>query len=130
MANRRDIQHAVVTEFQRRVGNPILGRLPIQTLLETTGRVSGQPRITPIGGRRTGGSFWLVSEFGTRSQYVRNIEADNRVRLRLRGRWLTGTAHLMPDDDPIARLRSLPRANSTAVRLVGTDLLSIRIDLD
>ncbi|MFE3699915.1 nitroreductase/quinone reductase family protein, partial [Nocardia tengchongensis] len=75
-------------------------------------------------------SFWLVSEFGTRSQYVRNIEADNRVRLRLRGRWLTGTAHLMPDDDPIARLRSLPRANSTAVRLVGTDLLSIRIDLD
>ncbi|GAB3204178.1 nitroreductase/quinone reductase family protein [Nocardia tengchongensis] len=130
MANRRDIQHAVVTEFQRRVGNPILGRLPIQTLLETTGRVSGQPRITPIGGRRTGNSFWLVSEFGTRSQYVRNIEADNRVRLRLRGRWLTGTAHLMPDDDPIARLRSLPRANSTAVRLVGTDLLSIRIDLD
>ncbi|MFE2958482.1 nitroreductase/quinone reductase family protein [Nocardia tengchongensis] len=130
MANRRDIQHAVVTEFQRRVGNPILGRLPIQTLLETTGRVSGQPRITPIGGRRTGNSFWLVSEFGTRSQYVRNIEADNRVRLRLRGRWLTGTAHLMPDDDPIARLRSLPRANSTAVRIVGTDLLSIRIDLD
>ncbi|MFE3024358.1 nitroreductase/quinone reductase family protein [Nocardia tengchongensis] len=130
MANRRDIQHAVVTEFQRRVGNPILGRLPIQTLLETTGRVSGQPRITPIGGRRTGDSFWLVSEFGTRSQYVRNIEADNRVRLRLRGRWLTGTAHLMPDDDPIARLHSLPRANSTAVRIVGTDLLSIRIDLD
>ncbi|MGW2659952.1 nitroreductase/quinone reductase family protein [Nocardia tengchongensis] len=130
MANRRDVQHAVVTEFQRRVGNPILGRLPIQTLLETTGRVSGQPRITPIGGRRTGGSFWLVSEFGTRSQYVRNIEADNRVRLRLRGRWLTGTAHLVPDDDPIARLRSLPRANSTAVRIVGTDLLSIRIDLD
>ncbi|MFD6357481.1 nitroreductase/quinone reductase family protein [Nocardia tengchongensis] len=130
MANRRDIQHAVVTEFQRRVGNPILGRLPIQTLLETTGRVSGQPRITPIGGRRTGNSFWLVSEFGTRSRYVRNIEADNRVRLRLRGRWLTGTAHLMPDDDPIARLRSLPRANSTAVRIVGTDLLSIRIDLD
>ncbi|MEV0466062.1 nitroreductase/quinone reductase family protein [Nocardia tengchongensis] len=130
MANRRDIQHAVVTEFQRRVGNPILGRLPIQTLLETTGRVSGQPRVTPIGGRRTGNSFWLVSEFGTRSQYVRNIEADNRVRLRLRGRWLTGTAHLMPDDDPIARLRSLPRANSTAVRIVGTDLLSIRIDLD
>ncbi|WP_458686271.1 nitroreductase/quinone reductase family protein [Nocardia tengchongensis] len=130
MANRRDVQHAVVTAFQRRVGNPILGRLPIQTLLETTGRVSGQPRITPIGGRRSGGSFWLVSEFGTRSQYVRNIEADNRVRLRLRGRWLTGTAHLMPDDDPIARLRSLPRANSTAVRIVGTDLLTIRIDLD
>ncbi|MEU1432299.1 nitroreductase/quinone reductase family protein [Nocardia sp. NPDC005746] len=130
MADRREIQHAVVTGFQRRVGNPILRRLPIQTLLETTGRVSGQPRITPIGGRRSGGAFWFVSEFGRRSQYIRNIEADNRVRLRIRGRWFTGTAHLMPEDDPVARLRSLPRANSTAVRVVGTDLMTVRIDLD
>lgn len=112
------------------MGNPILGRLPIQTLLETTGRVSGEPRITPIGGRRSGGAFWLVSEFGRRSQYIRNIEADNRVRLRIRGRWFTGTAHLLPEDDPVARLRSLPRANSTAVRVMGTDLMTVRIDLD
>ncbi|MVU81466.1 nitroreductase family deazaflavin-dependent oxidoreductase [Nocardia sp. ET3-3] len=130
MVNRRDLQHAVVTGFQRRVGNPILRRLPIQTLLETTGRVSGQPRITPIGGRREGGSFWLVSEFGTRSQYVRNIQSDNRVRVRIRGHWYTGTAHLVPEDDPVARLRSLPKANSTAVRAFGTDLLSVRIDFD
>ncbi|MGW4120645.1 nitroreductase/quinone reductase family protein [Nocardia sp. NPDC004711] len=130
MPSRRDLQHAMVTTFQRRVGNPILGRLPIQTLLETTGRVSGRPRTTPIGGRRSGASFWLVSEFGTRSQYIRNIEADPRVRLRLHGRWYTGTAHLLPDDDPIARLRTLPKANSAAVRVMGTDLLSVRIDLD
>ncbi|MFE2995415.1 nitroreductase/quinone reductase family protein [Nocardia sp. NPDC059246] len=130
MPSRRDLQHAMVTTLQRRVGNPILGRLPIQTLLETTGRVSGRPRLTPIGGRRSGASFWLVSEFGTRSQYIRNIEADPRVRLRLHGRWYTGTAHLLPDDDPIARLRTLPKANSAAVRVMGTDLLSVRIDLD
>ncbi|MCC3326608.1 nitroreductase/quinone reductase family protein [Nocardia abscessus] len=98
--------------------------------LETTGRVSGQPRTTPIGGRRIGREFWLVAEFGERSQYVRNIKADNRVRLRLHGRWHTGTAHLLPDDDPRARLAALPRANSAAVRLVGTDLLTLRIDLD
>jgi hypothetical protein len=36
----------------------------------------------------------------------------------------------LPDDDPRARLAALPRANSAAVRLVGTDLLSLRIDLD
>ncbi|BAW07303.1 nitroreductase family deazaflavin-dependent oxidoreductase [Nocardia seriolae] len=111
------------------MGNPMLGRLSIQTLLETTGRVSGRPRITPIGGRRSGGSFWFVSEFGQRSQYIRNIEADNRVRLRIRGRWFTGTAHLMPEDDPVARLRGLPRTNSAAVRVVGTDLLTVRVDL-
>ncbi|MET8872734.1 nitroreductase/quinone reductase family protein [Nocardia sp. NPDC004604] len=130
MANLRDVQHRVVTTLQRRVGNPMLRRLPTQQLLETVGRVSGQPRVTPIGGRRVGNAFWLVSEFGERSQYIRNIKADNRVRVRLHGRWHTGTAHLLPDDDPRARLRALPKANSTAVRLVGTDLLTVRIDLD
>ncbi len=130
MANLRDIQHRVVTTVQRRVGNPILRRLPTQQLLETVGRVSGQPRITPIGGRRVGKEFWLVSEFGDRSQYIRNIKADNRVRVRLHGHWHTGTAHLLRDDDPRARLQSLPTANSAAVRLVGTDLLTVRIDLD
>ncbi|MFE9324561.1 nitroreductase/quinone reductase family protein [Nocardia sp. NPDC052278] len=130
MANLRDIQHRVVTTFQRRLGNPILRRLPTQQLLETVGRKSGQPRITPIGGRRVGKEFWLVSEFGDKSQYIRNIKADNRVRLRLHGHWHTGTAHLLPDDDPRARLQSLPKANSTGVRLLGTDLLTVRIDLD
>ncbi|WP_433194852.1 nitroreductase/quinone reductase family protein [Nocardia sp. CA-107356] len=130
MANLRDVQHRVVTTLQRRIGNPMLRRLPTQQLLETVGRVSGQPRITPIGGRRVGKEFWLVSEFGERSQYIRNIKADNRVRVRLHGHWHTGTAHLLPDDDPRARLQTLPKANSAAVRLVGTDLLTVRIDFD
>jgi len=124
------VQHRLITTFQRRVGNPILRRLPGQQLLETVGRVSGEPRITPIGGRRVGNEFWFVSEFGLRSQYVRNITANNRVRVRLKGHWLSGTAHLLPDDDPIARLRELPRGNSTTVRAVGTDLLTLRVDLD
>ncbi|WP_431957567.1 nitroreductase/quinone reductase family protein [Nocardia lijiangensis] len=130
MPKKDDVQHRLVTTFQRLVGNPILRRLPSQQLLETTGRVSGEPRITPIGGRRVGNQFWLVSEFGERSQYIRNIKADNRVRVRLHGRWQTGTAHLLPEDDARARLRELPRANSAAVRLVGTDLLTVRVDLD
>ena len=125
---RADRKHRIVTGFQRRL-NPLIRRLPLQTVLETTGRVSGVPRRTPVGGRRVGGAFWLVSEFGHRSQYVRNIEADPRVRVRIAGRWHHGTAHLLPDDDPRARLRSLPRLNSTAVRALGTDLLTIRVDL-
>ncbi|MFE9624517.1 nitroreductase family deazaflavin-dependent oxidoreductase [Streptomyces sp. NPDC052016] len=124
-----DIRFRAATAFQRRVGNPVLRRLPFQTVLETTGRVSGLPRRTPVGGRRVGDSFWLVSEFGERSQYVRNIKADPRVRVRIRGRWHTGTAHLLPDDDPVARLRALPRFNSTAVRALGTNLLTVRVDL-
>ncbi|MEU9475515.1 nitroreductase family deazaflavin-dependent oxidoreductase [Streptomyces sp. NPDC048191] len=122
-------KHRVVTAFQRHIANPLNRRLPFQTLLETTGRSSGLPRRTPVGGRRDGDSFWLVSEFGLRSQYVRNIQADPRVRVRIAGHWHHGTAHLLPDDDPVARLRSLPRFNSAAVRAFGTDLLTVRVDL-
>ncbi|MFI6354295.1 nitroreductase/quinone reductase family protein [Streptomyces sp. NPDC050743] len=124
-----DRKHRVVTAFQRHIANPLNRRLPFQTLLETTGRSSGLPRQTPVGGRKVGDSFWLVSEFGYKSQYVRNIQADPSVRVRLAGRWHHGTAHLLPDDDPVARLRALPRFNSAAVRAFGTDLLTVRVDL-
>ncbi|GHH90714.1 nitroreductase/quinone reductase family protein [Streptomyces capillispiralis] len=130
MTSRAERKYRAVTAFQRRIGNPVLRRLPFQTLLETTGRVSGLPRRTPVGGRRVGDAFWLVSEFGARSQYVRNIQADPRVRVRVRGRWHTGTARLLPDDDPLARLRALPRLNSAAVRAFGAGLLTVRVDLD
>lgn len=114
----------------QRLLNPVMRRLPLQTVLETTGRTSGLPRRTPVGGRRVGQSFWLVSEFGERSQYVRNIKAEPRVRVRLRGRWHAGTAHLMPDDDIAVRLRSLPTMNSAAVRAIGAGQLTVRVDLD
>ncbi|EGX60449.1 hypothetical protein SZN_07432 [Streptomyces zinciresistens K42] len=129
MSRPADLRFRTTTALQRRVINPVLRRLPGQTLLETTGRVSGLPRRTPVGGRREGDSFWLVSEFGERSQYIRNIRADPRVRVRIRGRWHTGTAHPLPGDDPVARLRGLPRMNSAAVRALGTDLMTVRVDL-
>ncbi|GGW66731.1 nitroreductase [Streptomyces lucensis JCM 4490] len=129
MPGRADLKHRLVTRFQRYVANPLNRRLPFQTLLETTGRKSGQPRQTPVGGRRVGQSFWIVSEFGYKSQYVRNIQADPEVRVRVAGRWHHGTAHLLPDDDALTRLRALPRFNSAAVRAFGTDLLTVRIDL-
>ncbi|MBL1081979.1 nitroreductase family deazaflavin-dependent oxidoreductase [Streptomyces actinomycinicus] len=129
MSGRADRKHRIVTRFQRHLANPLNRRLPFQTLLETTGRTSGLPRQTPVGGRRVGDSFWLVSEFGLRSQYVRNIQARPEVRVRIAGRWHHGTAHLLPDDDALARLRTLPRFNSAAVRAFGTDLLTVRVDL-
>lgn len=119
-----------VTKFlQKYVGNQVMGRMPFQTLLETTGRKSGEPRRTPLGGRRVGDEFWFVSEFGEKSQYVLNIKANPHVRVRLKGRWHRGTAHLLPEDDARARLRSLPQVNSMGVRTFGTNLLTVRVDL-
>jgi hypothetical protein len=69
------------------------------------------------------------ADHGLRSQYVRNIQASPRVRVRAGGRWRDGIAYLLPDDDPRARLRQLPWFNSLLVRLLGTDLLTVRVDL-
>jgi deazaflavin-dependent oxidoreductase (nitroreductase family) len=129
-----DRTRKLVTPFQRHIANPIgrrVGRLMnSQAVLETIGRKSGLPRPTPIGGRRVGSSYWLVSEFGRKSQYVQNILVNPNVRLQIRGIWHTGTAVVVDDDDPKDRLRQLPWLNSALVRLVGSELLTIRVDLD
>jgi deazaflavin-dependent oxidoreductase (nitroreductase family) len=124
-ATKRRIVHTV----QRLVVNPVGRKLPV-TMLETIGRKSGQPRHTAVGGRVVDNRFWMVSEHGAHSHYVLNIEANPRVRVRIGGRWRTGTAHLLPDDDAVARLRQLPSMNSAVVKLMGSDLLTIRVDLD
>jgi deazaflavin-dependent oxidoreductase (nitroreductase family) len=125
----RDRKRQFVHRVQRLVVNPIGRQLPV-TMLETTGRKSGQPRRTAIGGKLVGNQYWMVSEHGDHSDYVRNIKANPAVRLRVGGQWRSGVAHLLPDDDPWERLRHLPRLNSTGVRVMGTDLLTVRVDLD
>ncbi|SCF92287.1 nitroreductase/quinone reductase family protein [Streptomyces sp. Ncost-T10-10d] len=129
MSRSRELKFRAVTSFQRHVVNPLARQSRSQALLETTGRTSGLPRRTPVGGSRVGQEFWLVSEYGEKSQYVRNIQADPRVRVRIKGQWHTGTAHLLPEDDARARLRRLPRYNSAVVRALGTNLLTVRVDL-
>lgn len=129
MADIRDLKRQLVHRIQRLVVNPIGRQLPV-TMLETVGRKSGQPRRTVVGGSVVDNQFWMVSEHGDHSDYVYNIKANPAVRVRVNGQWRSGTAHLLPDDDPWQRLRSLPRLNSAGVRTMGTDLLTIRVDLN
>jgi deazaflavin-dependent oxidoreductase (nitroreductase family) len=85
----------------------------------------------PIGNGLRGGHFWIVTEHGYAADYVKNIRKDPRVRVKVGRRWLAGTAHLLPDDDVSERLRILRRpVNDALVRMVGTQQLTIRIDLD
>jgi deazaflavin-dependent oxidoreductase (nitroreductase family) len=113
---------------------------PGDALLETTGRHTGRPRLTPVCDGLEGETFWLLSQRGRDAYWVRNIEADPRVRVKLRSRpparWRTGTAHILDDDDPRERQRLLSRGKP-ARRLclstsgaIATDLLTVRIDLD
>jgi hypothetical protein len=93
------------------------------------------------GGRwRVGNQFWIVAEHGVKAGYVRNIQTNPRVRLKLRegvrARWHEGMAHVLYDDNARERQRwlagQLPSsaANARVVRLLGTRLLTVRIDLD
>lgn len=124
------------TALSRYVVNPVvklavrLGLVRRWAILETSGRKTGLPRQNPVGNGLAGDTFWIVAEHGRKAGYVRNIAADPRVRVFVGRRWRTGTAHVLPDDDPLERQRSLPGLNARVVRLMGTDLMTVRIDLD
>jgi deazaflavin-dependent oxidoreductase (nitroreductase family) len=105
--------------------------LPLVVILETRGRKSGQPRRIPVGKAISGDTLWIVAEHGRKAAYVKNIEADPHVRVRVGTKWRSGTAQILYDDDWRARQRKLPnKLNSATVRLVGTEHLTIRIDLE
>jgi deazaflavin-dependent oxidoreductase (nitroreductase family) len=113
---------------------------PGDALLETTGRRSGAARLTPVCDGLEGETFWLLSERGRDAAWVRDIEADPRVRVKPRSRrpspWRSGTAQVLEDDDPAARRRWLGRGGAwrrLCLRTSGalaTDPLTVRIDLD
>lgn len=110
--------------------------VPGTVLLETIGRRSGRARRTPVTDGLVGDTLWIVAEHGRAAAYVRNLEAEPRVRVLAGGRWRSGTARPLPDDDPRRRLRMLAGARPVsllsllAVRLMGTDLLTVRVELD
>jgi deazaflavin-dependent oxidoreductase (nitroreductase family) len=140
-------KRAVVAGVQKRLLNPVVRALlrldlPLGwNLLETRGRRTGRPRVVPVGNGLVGTQFWIIAEHGAKSAYVRNIRSDPRVRIRIRqgGRcaWVSGTATVLDEDDPWARQRwligcrhPLRALNACVVRVLGTQLLTVRVDLD
>jgi deazaflavin-dependent oxidoreductase (nitroreductase family) len=104
---------------------------PTVVILETTGRRSGEPRRVPVGKALDGDTLWIVAEHGRRAGYVRNIEANPRVRVRVGRRWRTGTARVLEGDDWRERQRRMSnRVNSAVVRAMGTEHVTVRVDLD
>jgi deazaflavin-dependent oxidoreductase (nitroreductase family) len=143
VSSRRETKRKLASGAAKYVFNPVVRGLfrlglpaPGTAVLETTGRKSGRPRRNPVTNGLDGGVFWIVAEHGRRASYVRNIEANPRVRVRIGRRWRKGTARLVPDDDPRERLRHIAsmhpiaRLNTATVRLMQTALLTIRIDLN
>ena len=127
---KRRVSRALAKYLVNPVVKLIAGYVPWWALLETKGRNSGRPWRNPVGNGVEGDTFWIVAEHGHEAGYVKNIKAEPRVRIRVGGRWRTGTAHVMEADDARARQRRLGKLNAAFVRLMGTELLTVRIDLD
>ena len=141
------IKVLLVKTVQRYTINPLMRLLlavginPLGVaILETRGHASGQTRRVPVGNGHKGDSFWIIAEHGTRAGYVRNIQHDPHVRVRLRiglrYRWVPGIATVCPDEDPLARQRQiiawhpLRAYNAIYVRVFGADLLTVHVRLN
>jgi deazaflavin-dependent oxidoreductase (nitroreductase family) len=133
------VQRVVANPLERlafRVGVPPPG----DALLETQGRRTGLPRHTPVCDCLEGETFWIIAQQGRRADYVRNIEANPRVRVKApsqsRKAWRRGTAHILDDDDARERQRHLGEGHFwrrlclNASGVIGTSPLTVRIDLD
>jgi deazaflavin-dependent oxidoreductase (nitroreductase family) len=66
--------------------------------LTATGRISGQPREIEIWFTERGGRFYLIAEHRERAHWVRNIQSQPRVKVRLGDRQFDATARVVHDD--------------------------------
>ena len=73
--------------------------------LTTTGRRSGEPRTIEIWFALAGGVLYMLAGGGQRSHWVRNIQRDPAVRVRIGSSEFVGAGRLVPpgDEDALAR---------------------------
>jgi len=91
---------------------PVVGKIIL--LLTTTGRKSGLPRVTPLQYECIDGDYYLGAARGLRADWVRNIQADPRVSVRVKRLCFDGQAEIITDAAKIAdflevRLQRHPR---------------------
>ena len=75
--------------------------------LTTTGRVSGNPHEIEIWFGLNDGVLYLLSGGRERSDWVKNIQADPAVRLRIRDQEFEATARVVTDEEEDALARRL-----------------------
>jgi hypothetical protein len=100
MVEVRRASHRVLGRLQQSVVNPAVRLawdlgipIPGDALLETTGRHTGLPRRTAVCDGLDGETFWLVAQRGRSADWVRNLEADPRIRVRISGMRAGWRAH-------------------------------------
>jgi deazaflavin-dependent oxidoreductase (nitroreductase family) len=112
---------------------PWLGRFVL--LLTTTGRKSGRRRVTPLQYEEFDGVFYLGAALGGKSDWVRNIQANPQVEIRVKRRRFGGQARTIQDIGQIAdflelRLQRHPKMIGAIMRKDGIPYPPRRSDLE
>lgn len=79
---------------------PVVGVIIL--LLTTTGRKSGLPRTTPLQYEKIDGRYCLGAARGKQADWVRNIEANPVVQVKVKRLSFSGTARVSSDVREIA----------------------------
>jgi len=74
---------------------PIVGKIIL--LLTTTGRKTGLQRVTPLQYEEIDGKYYLGSARGLKADWVRNIQANPRVEVRVKSASFQGQAEVVTD---------------------------------
>jgi deazaflavin-dependent oxidoreductase (nitroreductase family) len=125
---RRRARHRLLWRIINPPTRPLAGFAPWWVLLETRGRRTGRPRTTPLArGPAEKDVLWLMSVHGRQAAWVRNLEADPAVRIKLTGRWRQARASVEPYDEAVAeRFNAYARSGP---RALGIDPVLVRVEL-
>jgi deazaflavin-dependent oxidoreductase (nitroreductase family) len=123
------VKRRILRAFWRVVNplaTPLAGIAPWWVLIETTGNRTGQRRTTPLAtGPIVDGAMLLIAVHGHTSGWIRNIAAQQAVRLKHGRRWRDATASIESFDRQLARQFNLYARMGPP--LTGIDPVIVRI---
>jgi deazaflavin-dependent oxidoreductase (nitroreductase family) len=101
---------------------PLIGRVVL--LLTTTGCKTGLSRVTPLQYERIDGVLHIGAVFGMKTDWVRNIQANPEVEVRIKGETFSGRAEISTDPEDLAdfiqyRIYKHPRMIGLIMKLDG-----------
>ncbi|MGD2027991.1 MAG: nitroreductase/quinone reductase family protein [Anaerolineales bacterium] len=101
---------------------PLIGKVVL--LLTTTGRKTGLARVTPLQYEVIDGVYHIGAVFGLEADWVRNIQANPQVEVRVKNRCFKGTAEVVSEPEAVAdfiqyRLEKHPRLIGVIMTLDG-----------
>jgi deazaflavin-dependent oxidoreductase (nitroreductase family) len=108
--------------FRIRVVNPAIARIAgrrywYMALLHHTGRRSGKSYATPLTPMRVSDGFLIALPFGSRVDWLRNLQSAGRATLELRGHTIEVGEPVLTD--AVTALRQLPTTTRTLTRWIG-----------